>query len=59
MANTCQHEHLCFECGKPHMCDFPECIELRGLQRLCQRCSYLYGWAQSKDKKQNDSTVSQ
>ena len=59
MANSCSHLHSCFECGKPHTCTFPECRNLTGYQRLCSRCSYLYGWAQSKDRKQNDSTVSQ
>jgi len=55
--NACRHEHLCVECGKPHTCEHPECRELTGFQRLCARCSYLYGWAQSKDREALDSSV--
>lgn len=49
MANQCNHEHQCFECGKPFTCDAPECQTLTGRQRLCMRCSYLYGWAQRRE----------
>lgn len=54
--NSCSHEHLCVECGQPHKCEHPECATLLGFQRLCARCSYLYGWAQTKDKQSHDSS---
>jgi len=54
MANAIAHPHFCFNCGKVHVCDFPECVTLTGLQRLCQRCSYLYGWAKVRDREGDD-----
>lgn len=57
MVNSCAHEHLCFNCGNPHTCYYPECASLTGYQRLCARCSFLYGWAQSKDQHDESSLV--
>lgn len=57
MANGCTHMHFCFEpsCGRPFVCEFPECIELaETYQRTCDKCSYIYGWRQKQDNSQND-----
>lgn len=54
MSNACTHLHNCVECHKEYPCDFPECISLAGFQRLCQLCSYLYGWRQKQDRESND-----
>jgi hypothetical protein len=45
------HVHQCFQCGKDHTCYLPECQTLTGPQRLCERCSFLYGWAQAKNRR--------
>ncbi len=52
--NSIKHEHFCVECSKPYLCDFPECMTLTGLQRLCQICSYNYGWAKVRDRASED-----
>jgi hypothetical protein len=56
MANQCSHLHRCFEpsCNKVYTCDYPECQTLEGKQRLCARCSYLYGWRQNLERKSGD-----
>jgi hypothetical protein len=48
--NSCGHIHNCFECGKEYKCEHPECQELKGRQRICERCSYLHGWAQAQNR---------
>ncbi len=52
--NACTHEHNCVECDEEYPCDFPECQGLTGLQRLCQLCSYNYGWRQKQDRASDD-----
>lgn len=49
MANQCEHEHRCFDCGAPYICWNPECMSLAGdVLGLCSRCSY-YVWVKSKN----------
>lgn len=48
--NLCGHIHRCFECGKEYNCDHPECQNLPGKQKVCNKCSYLHGWAQAKNR---------
>lgn len=54
MANQIAHLHECFECNRTHTCEHPECATLLGRQRLCIRCSYIYGWRQKQDRGQDD-----